>query len=83
MSLSVILYLGLCQALALSVLGCILIVSFAHHMQMVSDNCFFSFLKKFLAALGLCCCMDFSLVVGSEDYSLVAVPGSSLQWLFL
>ena len=29
----------------------------------------FSLKKFFLAALGLCCCMGFSLVVGSEDNS--------------
>ena len=28
----------------------------------------------FLTVLGLCCCLGFSLVVDSRDYSLVAVP---------
>ena len=38
-----------------------------------------SSLKKknyfFLAVLGLCCCVGFSLVVASEGYSLVVVCG--------
>ena len=36
------------------------------------------FLKFYLllAVLGLCCCADFSLVVASEGYSLVAVGAS-------
>ena len=39
----------------------------------------------FLAALGLCCCEDFALVVASGGYSLVAERWgySSLQWLLL
>ena len=28
-----------------------------------------------MAALGLCCCLGFSLAVASEGYSLVVVPG--------
>ena len=28
----------------------------------------------FLTVLGLCCCLGFSLVVESRDYSVVAVP---------
>ena len=36
---------------------------------------FFFLIYLFLAVLGLCCCMDFSLVAVSRGYSLVAVCG--------
>ena len=32
------------------------------------------FIYLFLAVLGLCCCMGFSLVAVSRGYSLVVVP---------
>ena len=32
-----------------------------------------SFIHSFLAVLGLCCCLGFSLVAASGGYSLVAV----------
>ena len=35
----------------------------------------------FFAALGLHCCVSFSLVAASRDYSLVAVHGLLSQWL--
>ena len=35
----------------------------------------FYFIYLLLAVLGLCCCTDFSLVVASRGYSLVAVHG--------
>jgi len=46
---------------------------------------FFKFIYLFLAAVGLCCCATFSLVVASRGYFLVAVCGlriavASLVW---
>ena len=37
----------------------------------------------FLAVLGLCCCVGFSLVVANEDYFLVVVHGLLIMEDFL
>ena len=41
------------------------------------------FIFLFMTMLDLCCCSNFSLVVASGGYSLVAVRGFSLGWLLL
>ena len=41
------------------------------------------FIFLFMTMLDLCCCANFSLVVASGGYSLVAVCGFSLGWLLL
>ena len=42
-----------------------------------------NFMYLFLAVLGLHCCVAFSLVVASGDYSQVQCTDFSSQWLFL
>ena len=41
------------------------------------------FMHLFLAALGLHCYMDFSILAVSRAYSLAAVSGFSMRWLLL
>ena len=38
-----------------------------------------NFLYLYLAVLNLCCCVGFSLIVGSGAYSVLVVVGFSLQ----
>ena len=41
----------------------------------IFNNTQFNFTYLFLAVLGLCCCVGFSLVAGSRGCSLVAAHG--------
>ena len=41
------------------------------------------FIYLFIAVLVLCCCLGFSLVVVSGDYSLLQCSGFSLWWLLV
>ena len=46
-------------------------------------NIYIYFIYLFLAVLGLRCCVGFSIVAASSDYSLAMIHGFSLQGLLL
>ena len=50
---------------------------------MSNFNFLYNFIYLFLAVLGLCCCVGFSLVAESGGYSLVVMHGLLIAVVFL